>query len=154
MVAGIDKIDRKILAALQEDASRSAAEIAEAVGLSQSPCWRRIQQLKEQGYIARIVALLNRDKLGLKAQLFVQVKMDKNDQASLANFSRKIQEFPEVLECHAVLGVFDYLLRVVTRDIHAYETFFFEKLSHVDNIREVHSYVAVAEVKSTTAVPL
>lgn len=154
MVAGIDKIDRKILAALQEDASRSAAEIADVVGLSQSPCWRRIQQLKEQGYIHKVVALLNRDKLGLKAQLFVQIKMDKNDQASLADFSRKIREFPEVLECHAVLGAFDYLLRVVTKDMHAYETFFFEKLSHVDNIREVHSFVAVAEVKSTTAVPL
>src|SRR5690606_31675513 len=133
-------------AVLQEDASRSAAEIAEAVGLSQSPCWRRIQRLKEEGYISRVVALLDRNKLGLRAQLFVQVKVVKNDQASLVEFSQAIREFPEVMECHVILGMFDFLLRVVTKDMEAYEKFYFEKLSRVANIREVNSYVAATEL--------
>jgi Lrp/AsnC family transcriptional regulator len=153
-VAGLDKIDQRILAALQEDASRSATQIAEAVGLSQSSCWRRIQRLREEGYISKIVALLDRKKLGLRAQLFVQVKVTSNDQASLAAFAQAIREFPEVMECHVVLGVFDFLLRVVTRDMEAYERFYFETLSRVPNIREVNSFVAATEVKSTTAFPL
>lgn len=152
--AGLDKIDYKILAALQEDASRSAAEIAEAVGLSQSPCWRRIQRLRDDGYIMKIVALLDRNKLALRSQLFVQVKVTRHDQASLEEFSRAIQEFPEVMECHVVLGVFDFLLRVVTKDMDAYEKFYFEKLSRVPNIREVNSFVAASEIKSTTALPI
>jgi Lrp/AsnC family transcriptional regulator len=152
--SGLDKIDYKILAVLQEDASRSAAEIAEAVGLSQSPCWRRIQRLKDDGYITRIVALLDRQKLGFRVQMFVQVKVVKNDQASLAEFSAAIRAFPEVLDCHVVLGVFDFLLRVVAPDMDAYETFYFEKLSKVPHILEVTSYVAASEIKTTTAWPL
>jgi len=152
--AGLDKIDHKILAALQEDASRSAAEIAEAVGLSQSPCWRRIQRLRDDGYILKIVALLDRNKLALRSQLFVQVKVTRHDQASLEEFSKAIQEFPEVMECHVVLGVFDFLLRVVTKDMDAYEKFYFEKLSRVPNIREVNSFVAASEIKATTALPI
>jgi Lrp/AsnC family transcriptional regulator len=153
-VPGLDKIDLRILAALQEDASRSAAEIAEAVGLSQSPCWRRIHRLREEGYISKIVALLDRKKLGLRAQLFVQVKVTSNDQASLAAFAQAIREFPEVMECHVILGMFDFLLRVVTKDMDAYEKFYFETLSRVPNIREVNSFVAATEVKSTTAFPM
>jgi Lrp/AsnC family transcriptional regulator len=153
-VAGLDKIDQRILAALQEDASRSAAEIAEAVGLSQSPCWRRIHRLREEGYISKIVALLDRKKLGLRAQLFVQVKVTSNDQASLAAFAQAIREFPEVMECHVILGMFDFLLRVVTKDMEAYEKFYFETLSRVPNIREVNSFVAATEVKSTTSFPM
>ena len=153
-VPGLDKIDLRILAALQEDASRSAAEIAEAIGLSQSPCWRRIHRLREEGYISKIVALLDRKKLGLRAQLFVQVKVTSNDQASLAEFAQAIREFPEVMECHVILGMFDFLLRVVTKDMDAYEKFYFETLSRVPNIREVNSFVAATEVKSTTAFPV
>jgi Lrp/AsnC family transcriptional regulator len=153
-VPGLDKIDLRILAALQEDASRSAAEIAEAVGLSQSPCWRRIHRLREEGYISKVVALLDRKKLGLRAQLFVQVKVTSNDQASLAEFAQAIREFPEVMECHVILGMFDFLLRIVTKDMDAYEKFYFETLSRVPNIREVNSFVAATEVKSTTAFPM
>jgi Lrp/AsnC family transcriptional regulator, cysteine-sensing transcriptional activator len=152
--SGLDRIDQRILAALQEDASRSAAQIAEAVGLSQSPCWRRIQRLREEGYISKVVALLDRKKVGLRAQLFVQVKVISNDQASLAEFSKAIQEFPEVMECHVILGAFDFLLRVVTKDLEAYEKFYFDTLSRVPNIREINSFVAAQEVKSTTAFPL
>ena len=152
--SGLDRIDHRILAVLQEDASRSAAQIAEAVGLSQSPCWRRIQRLHEEGYISKVVALRDRKKIGLRAQLFVQVKVISNDQASLAAFSKAIQEFPEVMECHVMLGAFDFLLRVVTKDLEAYEKFYFDTLSRVPNIREVNSFVAAQEVKFTTAFPL
>lgn len=151
---GLDRTDIRILAAMQADASRSAAQIAEAVGLSQSPCWRRMQRLREEGYISKITALLDRKKLGLRAQLFVQVKVASNDQASLAAFSAAIRDFPEVMECHVILGVFDFLLRVVTKDLEAYEKFYFESLSRVPNIREVNSFVAAMEVKSTTALPI
>lgn len=151
---GLDKIDYKILSVMQQDASLSAAEIADLVGLSQSPCWRRIQRLKDDGYITRIVALLDRQKLGLRAQMFVQVKVVKNDQVSLAEFSKAIHSFPEVMECHVVLGVFDFLLRVVTEDMDAYEKFYFEKLSRVPHILEVTSFVAASEIKTATAWPL
>jgi Lrp/AsnC family transcriptional regulator len=154
MTEALDKIDLRILGSLQEDASRSAAEIADAVGLSQSPCWRRIQRLKEEGYISRTVALVDRHKLDLQAQLFVQVKVLRNDQVNLAEFSHAIRNFPEVMECHMILGMFDFLLRVVTQDITAYEKFFLEKLSRVPNVREFNSYVTVSEIKSTTALPL
>jgi Lrp/AsnC family transcriptional regulator len=151
---GLDKIDYKILAVMQQDASLSAAQIAEAVGLSPSPCWRRVQRLKDEGYITKVVALLDRHKLGLRAQLFVQVKVVKNDQQTLAEFSQAIRAFPEVMECHVVLGVFDFLLRVVTEDMDAYEAFYFEKLSRLPHVLEVTTFVAASEIKTTTAWPL
>jgi Lrp/AsnC family transcriptional regulator len=154
VTAALDKIDIKILKTLQEDASLSAAEVAEAVGLSQSPCWRRIQRLKEEGYITRTVAILNRDKLDLRAQFFVQVKVVQNDQANLAEFAKAVQNFPEIIECHVILGAFDCLLRVITQDLQSFQRFYFEKLSRVPGIREVNSYAAVTEIKATTALPI
>lgn len=154
VTAALDKIDIKILKTLQEDASLSAAEVAEAVGLSQSPCWRRIQRLKEEGYITRTVAILNRDKLDLRAQFFVQVKVVQNDQANLAEFAKAVQNFPEIIECHVILGAFDFLLRVITQDLQSFQRFYFERLSRVPGIREVNSYAAVTEIKATTALPI
>ena len=154
MAGELDEIDLKILKAMQEDASRSAAEIAEAVGLSQSPCWRRIQRLKDEGYISKIVAVLNPDKLNLRTQLFVQVKMSRADPVNKDEFAAVIRSFPEVMECHVILGAFDFLLRIVAQDIQAYEKFFFEKLARVPGIQEVNSYVGISEIKATTALPL
>ncbi len=127
---GLDKIDLKILRALQEDASHSAAEIADSVGLSQSPCYRRIQRLKEEGYITRIVAMLDRRKLNLLTQLFVQVKVIRNDQQSLQEFTEYIRSFPEVLECHVILGAYDFLLRVVVRDMEGLREILFRQALH------------------------
>jgi Lrp/AsnC family transcriptional regulator len=154
MVDGLDKIDLEILRLMQEDASYSAAQIAESVGLSQSPCWRRIQRLKDEGYISKIVAVLDRRKLNLPTQLFVQVKTIRNDQASMAQFTEAVRGFHEVLECYAILGVYDFLLRVVVRDMQAYEKFYFSKLATVPNIREVNSFVTASEIKCTTSLPL
>jgi Lrp/AsnC family transcriptional regulator len=150
----LDRIDMKILAVLQGDGALSAAEVAEAVGLSQSPCWRRIQRLKAEGYITKVVALLDRQKLALRAHLFVHVKVVSNDKQNLQAFSLAIRGFPEVMECHVVLGAYDFLLRVVAADMDAYQKFFFEKLSQLPNIREVNSFVAISEIKSTTELPL
>jgi Lrp/AsnC family transcriptional regulator len=154
MAAGLDKIDMKILAVLQQDASRSPVEIAESVGLSQSPCWRRIQRLKDENYISKVVAIVDRHKVSLKAELFLQVKVLRHDQVGLEEFKRAVAAFPEVLECYFVLGVFDFLLRIVTEDMGAYEKFYFEKLSRVANIAEVNSFVATEAIKSTTELPL
>lgn len=154
MAGVLDKIDLKILKAMQDDASRSAAEIAEAVGLSQSPCWRRIQRLKDEGYISKIVAVLNPEKLNLRTQLFVQVKMSRAHPVDKEEFAAAVRAFPEVMECHVILGAFDFLLRIVAQDIQAYEKFFFEKLARVPGIQEVNSYVGISEIKATTALPL
>jgi len=150
----LDEIDRKILGSLQKDASRSTGEIAEGVGLSQAPCWRRIQRLKEQGYIRDQVYLLDRHKIGLNAQVFAQVKLNAHGRANLAAFSEAIRQFPEVLDCYVLMGTVDFMLRIVTRDIEAYERFFFDKLSQVPGVQEINSMVALSEIKSTTQLPL
>ncbi|WPC05413.1 Lrp/AsnC family transcriptional regulator [Pseudomonas benzenivorans] len=154
MSVALDAYDQRILALLQEDAGLSTAEIAERVGLSQSPCWRRIQRLKEEGVIRRQVTLLERKKVGLNAQVFAQVKLNAHGRSNLTEFAAAMGEFPEVLECHVLMGSMDFMLRIVTRDIEAYERFFFEKLSLLPGIQEVNSIVALSEIKSTTSLPL
>lgn len=148
MQTELDVYDRKILALLQEDASLSSAQIAEQVGLSQSPCWRRIQRLKDEGVIRRQVALLDRKKIGLNTQIFAEVKLNAHGRSNLTEFTDSIRGFPEVLECYVLMGSVDFLLRIVTPDIEAYERFFFEKLSLVPGIQEVNSTVALSEIKS------
>lgn len=154
MPAQLDAFDRKIIAALQHDASRTTSEIAEVVGLSQSPCWRRIQRMKEEGYILGQVALIDRRKVGLNAQVFAQVKLNAHGRTNLEEFSDAIRGFPEVLECYVMMGSIDFLLRIIAADIDAYERFFFEKLSRVPGIQEINSSVALSEIKSTTALPV
>jgi Lrp/AsnC family transcriptional regulator len=146
--------DRKILAALQENSNRSGSEIAELAGVSQSVCWRRIQYLKEEGYIRREVALLDRKKLGLNAQIFAHVKLSAHGRANLSEFSDAIRAFPQVLECYVLMGPVDFLLRIVTEDIEAYESFFFKELSQLASVQEVNSIVALSEIKSTTSLPI
>jgi Lrp/AsnC family transcriptional regulator len=150
----IDETDRQILAIVQEDSARSTVEIAEMVGLSQAPCWRRIQRLREAGLIKGQVCLLDRRKLGLNAQVFAQVKLSAHGRSHLADFADAIRGFPEVLDCFVLMGSVDFLLRIVTRDIETYERFFFEKLSQVPGVQEINSMVALSEIKSTTALPL
>lgn len=150
----LDAFDRKILAAVQKDSSRSTADVAAMVGLSQAPCWRRIQRLKETGYIRGEVALLDRRKIGLNAQIFAQVKLTATGRSNLEEFTAAIREFPEVLECFVLLGTVDFMLKIVARDIEAYERFFFEKLSRVPGVQEVNSMVALSEIKATTELPI
>ena len=150
----LDRYERRILALLQEDSSRPTTEIAEIVGLSQAPCWRRIQRLKAEGYIKSTVALLDRQKLGLKAQIFAQVKLTANGRADVSVLSDAIRQFPEVLDCFVLMGPVDFMLRIVAEDIDAYEKFFFEKLSRVPGVQEINSMVALSEIKSTSVLPI
>jgi Lrp/AsnC family transcriptional regulator len=150
----LDAFERKILAVLQEDSSLSNSEIAERVGLSPTPCWRRIQRMREDGIIRKEVALVDRSKVGLNAQIFAQVKLNAHGRQHLDEFTAAIAEFPEVLEAYVLMGSVDFLLRVVAADIGAYEKFFFERLSRVPGIQEVNSVVALSEIKATTALPI
>ncbi len=150
----LDRIDRKLLALLQHDASLSAAELAEKVGLSQSPCWRRINRLQENGFIAAKVALLDRQRLGLGIVVFVNIKLSAHGRGLLDEFEEAIVNFPEVVECWTVSGSMDYTLRVVTRDIDAYEMFLRHQLLVLPHIQEAQSSITMTEVKNTTALPL
>lgn len=154
MQNGLDSIDLRILALLQEDASLTAADVAGKVGLSQSPCWRRIARLEQQGYIRRRVALLDRQRLGLGVMVFVQVKLARGARAALLEFEAAIRAFPEVQECHMLMGEIDFLVKVVTRDVASYEVFLRDKLARIPAVRDVHSSMALTPVKETTALPL
>jgi len=150
----LDRFDSKILAVLQQDAGLSAAEVGERVGLSASPTSRRIVRLRAAGIIRATVALLDRRAIGLNTQVFAHVKLSAHGRAHLEEFTKAIEGFPEVLECYVLMGSVDFMLRIITTDIEAYERFFFEKLSRVPGIQEINSTVALSEIKSTTALPL
>jgi Lrp/AsnC family transcriptional regulator len=150
----LDRYERQILALLQEDATLTTGQIAEQIGLSVSPCWRRIDRLEREGFIVRRVTMVDRRKVGLNAQLFVQIKLNAHGRANLDEFAAAIRQFPEVLECHVLLGSVDFLLRVVAADIEAYERFFFNRLSQLPGVQEVNSTVALSQIKSTTSLPI
>lgn len=149
-----DKIDKEIIRLLQEDAELSAAAVGEKIGLSQSPCWRRIQRLRDEGLIQGQVMHFDRKKLGFDVMVFAQVKLTAHGRSKVSEFAETIRQFPEVQECHLVLGNIDFLLRIVVRDIEEYERFFFEKLSHLPEIQEVHSNIVLSEIKYTTKLPI
>ena len=150
----IDDADRRLLRAMQQDSSRSTAELAALVGLSQPACWRRLQKLRESGYILREVAILDREKLDFGAQVYAMVKLTTVGRANLSSFSDAIKAMPEVVECHVLMGTADFLLKIVTRDIHAYERFFFERLSSIEGIQDINSCVALSEIKAPCGVPI
>jgi Lrp/AsnC family transcriptional regulator len=154
MLLDLDRMDRRILRALQLDSSRSSRDLAESLGLSQAPCWRRIQRLRAEGYIQGQVALLDREKLGLHVQIFALIKLSSHGRANVAEFTRAAREHPEVLECHIMLGTMDCMLRIVTTSMRAYESFFFEKLSTLPGVQEVNSLVSLSTSKNTTALPI
>jgi Lrp/AsnC family transcriptional regulator len=150
----LDPYEKRILALLQKDASLSVAAVAEKVGLSSSPCWRRIDRLEREGFIKRKVALVDRKKIGLNAQIFAQIKLNAHGRANLDEFTAAIRAFPEVLECYVLMGPVDFLIRVVATDIEAYERFFFDRLSQLPGVQEVNSTVALSEIKATTELPI
>jgi Lrp/AsnC family transcriptional regulator len=154
MMHEIDELDRRLLRALQQDCSRSAAELAELVGVSQPTCWRRLQRLRESGVIQREVAILDLEKLGLGATVYALVKLSNVGRANLTGFADRIRALPEVVECHVLMGPYDFLLKVITADIHAYERFFFEKLSGLEGVQDITSSVALSEIKPASGAPL
>lgn len=150
----MDAIDWRILAYLQRHGDATAAQVADEVGLSQSPCWRRIQRLEEAGIIKSRVALLDRKAVGLNVLIFSHVKLEAHSGDKLDEFREAIRRIPEVQECFVLMGQVDFLLRIVTQDVEAYERLFFERLSKLPGVREINSMIAVSAVKETTELPL
>ena len=152
--ASLDHIDRKILRLLQTKPDINASAIGERIGLSQSACWRRIQRLREDGVILDQPVVLDREKVGLTTMVFAHVKLTSHGRSNLSAFAAAVQSFPEVMDCYVVLGNVDFLLRIVTEDIKAYEQFFFEKLSQLPGIQEVNSSIVLSDIKHTTVLPI
>jgi Lrp/AsnC family transcriptional regulator, leucine-responsive regulatory protein len=150
----LDATDRKILAQLQADGRISLAELAEKVGLSPSPCLRRVRMLEKDGVIARYVAVLDQRAVGLPVSVFVSVKLEKQRQESLDRFAKAIERWPEVLECYLMTGPRDYWLRVVVPDLDAYERFVKQKLTRVEGIASIESSFALEQVKYTNVLPV
>ena len=150
----LDAVDAKILDLIQHDAALSVAEIAERVGLSSSPCWRRIKRLEDAGVIQRRVTILDRERLGLGFEVYCTVKMSLPSKENLDIFEAAIARLPEVVQCATVTGSADYELRIVTRDMHAFDEFLREKLLSLGLIGNIESRIVMRSVKNTTAAPL
>ncbi|MGO9803481.1 MAG: Lrp/AsnC family transcriptional regulator [Steroidobacteraceae bacterium] len=146
--------DLRILDLAQQHGDLSAAEIAERLSLSASTCWRRLSRLTELGIIKRRVALLDREKLGLSVMVFSHVKLTGHGRDALLKFEQAVHAHPEILECYTLMGETDFLLRIVCRDIKAYEAFFLDHLSRFPGVQSVNSSIALAVIKETTALPL
>jgi Lrp/AsnC family transcriptional regulator len=150
----LDEFDKKILDRLQRDSTVAVAELAEQVGLSQSTCWRRINLLEQAGIIRSRVALLDAKALGLEVTVFANIKLSAHGRRSLSEFEEAISQYPDVVECYTMSGEMDFLLRIVARDIEAYERFLRETLLQMPSVQEVHSHIALSQVKHTTMLPL
>ncbi len=150
----LDAIDAKILDLIQHDAGLSVAEIAERVGLSSSPCWRRIKRLEDAGVIQKRVTLLNGESLGLAFEVYAEVKLNLPTRENLEAFEAAIINLPEVAQCATVTGGMDYVLRIVTRDMHAFDDFLREKILSLGLVSNIESKIVVRAVKNSTTVPL
>ena len=154
MATNLDAIDLRILDVIQRDASLTTGELAERVGLSQSPCWRRMQRLKEDGYIKAVVTILDQQRLGFNMQIFAQVKMTTLTDVDREKFNQSIMRVPEILECWTVFGEMDCMLKIVAPDVRWYQSFIFNVLLKLPGVIDVRSIVTLTETKSTTAIPL
>ncbi len=150
----LDAVDAKILDLIQHDAALSVAEIAERVGLSSSPCWRRIKRLEDVGVIRGRVTLLDREQLGLGFEVYAEIKLVLPNKDNLEAFERAVAVWPEVTHCATVTGGMDYVLRVVTRDIHGFDDFLRDRLLSLGLVSNVESRIVVRSVKNATTVPL
>jgi Lrp/AsnC family transcriptional regulator len=149
----MDRLDRKILRLLQEDATLAVADIAKKVGLSTTPCWRRIQKLEEDGVIKRRVAVLDPTKINTRVTVFVSIRTNAHNPEWLRRFSEVISEFPEVVEFYRMSGAVDYLLKVVVPDIAAYDAVYKRLIAKIE-ISDVSSAFAMEQIKYTTQLPL
>jgi len=152
--ADLDSIDIKILDLVQHDAGLSVAEIADRVGLSSSPCWRRVKRLEEIGIITKRVTLLDREALGLGFEVVASVKLQLPTKENLETFEAAVQNWPEVVDCVTVTGAIDYMIRVVTTDMHAYDAFLRDRPLALGLVSDVQSQIIMRVAKRTTAVPI
>ena len=149
----MDRLDRKILRLLQEDATLAVADIAKRIGLSTTPCWRRIQKLEEEGVIRKRVAVLDPAKINAAVTVFVAIRTNSHNIEWLKRFSEVMRDLPEVVEFYRMAGDIDYLLRVVVPDIAAFDEFYKRLISKIE-IRDVSSSFAMEQIKYTTELPL
>ena len=149
----MDAIDRQIIRALQEDASLSVAEIGKRVGLSSTPCWKRIQRLEEEGVVTKRVAIIAPEKVGLGVTVFVSIETGDHSEEWLSRFAATVRAMPEVMEFYRMAGDVDYMLRVVTTDIQSYDAFY-KRLIATAPLKKVTSRFAMERIKSTTALPI
>ena len=150
----LDNTDRRILRVIQEEARVSNSELAERVGLSPSPCWRRVRTLEENGVIERYVTLVNAKAVGLPINVFATVTLEKQAESALELFEKAVKKRPEVMECNLMTGEFDYLLRVVVPDLAAYERFLMDNLTRIKGIASIKSSFSLKQVSYKTALPL
>jgi Lrp/AsnC family transcriptional regulator len=149
MERDLDEADRRILRELQRDSSRSVVQVSEAVGLSHAPCWRRIQRLRAEGFIAREVAVLDREKLGWETEIFVLVKVSAEGRANVDEFRRAMMEHDRVIGYYILLGNVDAMLHVVARNMRDYNSFYLEHLSRSPYISEVNSMTVLSKLKDS-----
>jgi DNA-binding Lrp family transcriptional regulator len=149
-----DRASRAILAALQADARQGHQQLAERVGLSTTPVWRRVKELEEQGVIRRYVALADREKLGLSMCVLAHVSLVRHSDGSVEQFERMVAASPEIIECQAITGEADYVIKVVARDMKAYDHFLQSALFKLPGVASVRSNVVLREVKYETALPV
>lgn len=154
MAEPLSSIDIKILEQIQKDSSLSTTELAEKVGLSQSPCWRRLQRLRDEGYIKGQVAILDRKKVGETFIVFATIKMAALSDSAREDFLRKIEITPEILECHTIFGERDVLIKVIAQSLEWYQKFIFKVILKLPGVVDIVSTVTLAELKSTTAIPV
>jgi Lrp/AsnC family leucine-responsive transcriptional regulator len=150
----LDRTDTRILAALQQDGRRSVVELAEAVGLSQTPCARRIRALEQSGVIDGYTAVVNPARLGLKVQAFVQVKLQNHGDDVVTSFQRELAKFDEVISCYAVTGASDFLIYVTVPDLESLGSTVLKRLTKLPGVRDVHSSIVLATVKRSAPLPL
>jgi len=152
--ADIDRTDRRILDLLQREGALSVAEVASRTGLSTTTCWRRIQNLEHSGVIKGRVALLDRTALGLDVTIFAHVKLTSQTRDAIAAFAEAIRSRPEVLDCYTTMGEWDFMLKVVMKDIKAFEAFFLDHLSKLPYVQSINSSVTVTAIKESTVLPI
>jgi Lrp/AsnC family transcriptional regulator len=149
----LDRIDRTILSELQKDGTLSVAQLSEKIGLSTTPCWKRVKAMEESGLIEKRVAIVNREQAGLPVTVFVSLRTNRHDEAWLREFAAAVAGMPEVQEFHRMSGDVDYLLKVVAADIAGYDRFY-KRLIQLAELSGVSSAFSMEQIKSTTALPL
>ncbi len=151
---GLDDIDHKIIAALQADARLTMLQLADRVGLSASPCARRVRLLEQAGVIRGYVALIDQSRVGLPVSVFASIKLERQREEELDRFARAVAQWPEVLDCYLMTGQRDFLIRVVVRDLESYERFLKEKLTRLEGVASIESSFALGQVKRSHVLPL
>ncbi|EHK0752295.1 Lrp/AsnC family transcriptional regulator [Vibrio parahaemolyticus] len=149
----MDKIDRQLLHLIQKDATLTTAELADQVGLSASPCARRLKRLEQEGVISGYRAMISRGAIGIAMTVFVEVSLNNHQASSIDEFETAIVDMDEVISCHVVSGAYDYLLEVVSKDLPGYESFT-RKLQRLENVKDIHTHLAIRQVKGNGCLPI